>query len=155
MPHIMDFSYLVLHIWVNTSYNIQCYCFIVLSPSPDKGESGEKESELYTRAKYFVRDLFVVRYFVILKLLVCHRYKVYSVTTAIVPTLLTWWKKHVTCPSFLSLQRISKATESDPRHPHYLYPHFTTAIDTENIRRVFSSCRDIIQREHLRKYELL
>eukprot|EP00731_Ephydatia_muelleri_P025995 Em0018g95a len=76
----------------------------------DKGEVGERESELYTRAKYFVRDLFV---------------------------------------------RISKATESDPRHPHYLYPHFTTAIDTENIKRVFNSCRDIIQREHLRKYELL
>lgn len=76
----------------------------------EKGESGERESEVYTRAKYFVRDLFV---------------------------------------------RISKATESDPRHPHYLYPHFTTAIDTGNIKRVFASCRDIIQREHLRKYELL
>lgn len=38
---------------------------------------------------------------------------------------------------------------------HYCYPHFTTAVDTENIRRVFESCRDIIQRMHLVKYELL
>nr|Q9XZV5.1 RecName: Full=Guanine nucleotide-binding protein G(s) subunit alpha; AltName: Full=Adenylate cyclase-stimulating G alpha protein [Geodia cydonium]CAB43528.1 Gs protein, alpha subunit [Geodia cydonium] len=38
---------------------------------------------------------------------------------------------------------------------HFCYPHFTTAVDTENIRRVFDSCRDIIQRMHLQKYELL
>lgn len=49
-------------------------------------------------------------------------------------------------------QRIS--TESgDGRH--YCYPHFTCAVDTENIRRVFNDCRDIIQRMHLRQYELL
>lgn len=35
------------------------------------------------------------------------------------------------------------------------YPHFTCAVDTENIRRVFNDCRDIIQRMHLRQYELL
>lgn len=34
-------------------------------------------------------------------------------------------------------------------------PHFTCAVDTENIRRVFNDCRDIIQRMHLRQYELL
>ncbi|XP_035271627.1 guanine nucleotide-binding protein G(olf) subunit alpha isoform X2 [Anguilla anguilla] len=38
---------------------------------------------------------------------------------------------------------------------HYCYPHFTCAVDTENIRRVFKDCRDIIQRMHLRIYELL
>lgn len=38
---------------------------------------------------------------------------------------------------------------------HYCYPHFTTAVDTKNIERVFSDCRDIIQRIHLRQYELL
>uniref|UniRef100_A0A8C2L0B9 Guanine nucleotide-binding protein G(Olf) subunit alpha n=1 Tax=Cyprinus carpio TaxID=7962 RepID=A0A8C2L0B9_CYPCA len=38
---------------------------------------------------------------------------------------------------------------------HYCYPHFTCAVDTENIRRVFNDCRDIIQRMHLRQYELL
>ncbi|XP_014664667.1 PREDICTED: guanine nucleotide-binding protein G(s) subunit alpha-like [Priapulus caudatus] len=38
---------------------------------------------------------------------------------------------------------------------HYCYPHFTCAVDTENIRRVFNDCRDIIQRIHLRQYELL
>ncbi|MED6258150.1 hypothetical protein ATANTOWER_003590 [Ataeniobius toweri] len=43
--------------------------------------------------------------------------------------------------------RISTAS-GDGRH--YCYPHFTCAVDTENIRRVFSDCRDIIQRMHLR-----
>ncbi|CAG0878931.1 unnamed protein product [Darwinula stevensoni] len=38
---------------------------------------------------------------------------------------------------------------------HFCYPHFTCAVDTNNIRRVFSDCRDIIQRMHLRQYELL
>jgi len=38
---------------------------------------------------------------------------------------------------------------------HFCYPHFTTAVDTENIPRVFNDCRDIIQRMHLRQYELL
>lgn len=35
------------------------------------------------------------------------------------------------------------------------YPHFTCAVDTENIRRVFNDCKDIIQREHLRIFELI
>uniref|UniRef100_A0A8C9T792 G protein subunit alpha L n=1 Tax=Scleropages formosus TaxID=113540 RepID=A0A8C9T792_SCLFO len=48
--------------------------------------------------------------------------------------------------------RISTAS-GDRRH--YCYPHFTCAVDTENIRRVFNDCRDIIQRMHLRQYELL
>uniref|UniRef100_A0A8C2ZID7 Guanine nucleotide-binding protein G(s) subunit alpha n=1 Tax=Cyclopterus lumpus TaxID=8103 RepID=A0A8C2ZID7_CYCLU len=48
--------------------------------------------------------------------------------------------------------RISTAS-GDGRH--YCYPHFTCAVDTENIRRVFHDCRDIIQRMHLRQYELL
>ncbi|KAI8790037.1 guanine nucleotide-binding protein G(s) subunit alpha [Biomphalaria glabrata] len=48
--------------------------------------------------------------------------------------------------------RISTAS-GDGRH--YCYPHFTCAVDTENIRRVFDDCRDIIQRMHLRQYELL
>uniref|UniRef100_A0A8C4QCK8 Guanine nucleotide-binding protein G(S) subunit alpha n=1 Tax=Eptatretus burgeri TaxID=7764 RepID=A0A8C4QCK8_EPTBU len=48
--------------------------------------------------------------------------------------------------------RISTASD-DGRH--YCYPHFTCAVDTENIRRVFNDCRDIIQRMHLRQYELL
>ncbi|XP_078462584.1 guanine nucleotide-binding protein G(s) subunit alpha-like isoform X2 [Lampetra planeri] len=48
--------------------------------------------------------------------------------------------------------RISTASD-DGRH--YCYPHFTCAVDTENIGRVFKDCRDIIQRMHLRQYELL
>lgn len=54
--------------------------------------------------------------------------------------------------SVVCLQRISTAS-GDGRH--YCYPHFTCAVDTENIRRVFNDCRDIIQRMHLRQYELL
>ena len=49
-------------------------------------------------------------------------------------------------------QRISTASGEGR---HYCYPHFTCAVDTENIRRVFDDCRDIIQRMHLRQYELL
>ncbi|CAF0984318.1 unnamed protein product [Adineta steineri] len=48
--------------------------------------------------------------------------------------------------------RVSTATGENR---HYCYPHFTCAVDTENIRRVFNDCRDIIQRMHLRQYELL
>jgi hypothetical protein len=43
-------------------------------------------------------------------------------------------------------------SEDGSRH---VYPHFTCAVDTDNIRRVFADCRDIIQRMHLRQYELL
>lgn len=56
----------------------------------------------------------------------------------------------VQIPCFL--QRISTATGDGK---HYCYPHFTCAVDTENIRRVFNDCRDIIQRMHLKQYELL
>uniref|UniRef100_H3DB87 G protein subunit alpha L n=1 Tax=Tetraodon nigroviridis TaxID=99883 RepID=H3DB87_TETNG len=49
--------------------------------------------------------------------------------------------KRPACPP----QRISTAS-GDGRH--YCYPHFTCAVDTENIRRVFNDCRDIIQRMH-------
>ncbi|CAO2613741.1 Guanine nucleotide-binding protein G(s) subunit alpha [Lemmus lemmus] len=38
---------------------------------------------------------------------------------------------------------------------HSCYPHFTCAVDTENIRCVFKDCCDIIQRMHPRQYELL
>ena len=53
---------------------------------------------------------------------------------------------------FDCLQRISTASGDGK---HYCYPHFTCAVDTENIKRVFNDCRDIIQRMHLRQYELL
>ena len=53
--------------------------------------------------------------------------------------------------------KISSAgvTSKDNSHTHTCYPHFTCAVDTENIRRVFNDCRDIIQRIHLKQYELL
>ncbi|XP_018408791.1 PREDICTED: guanine nucleotide-binding protein G(s) subunit alpha-like [Nanorana parkeri] len=48
--------------------------------------------------------------------------------------------------------RISTASGDGRR---YCYPHFTCAVDTENIRRVFHDCRDILQRMHLRQDKLL
>ncbi|MGH0141406.1 UNVERIFIED_CONTAM: hypothetical protein FKN15_039163 [Acipenser sinensis] len=48
--------------------------------------------------------------------------------------------------------RISTAS-GDGRH--YCYPHFTCAVDTENIRRVFNNCRIIIQRKLLSQHELM
>uniref|UniRef100_A0A0X3NXE9 Guanine nucleotide-binding protein G(s) subunit alpha n=1 Tax=Schistocephalus solidus TaxID=70667 RepID=A0A0X3NXE9_SCHSO len=48
-----------------------------------------------------------------------------------------------------------KVTADSNGGRHYCYPHLTCAVDTENIRRVFNDCRDIIQRMHLRQYELL
>lgn len=60
--------------------------------------------------------------------------------------------KQILTRFYLFFQRISTAS-GDGRH--YCYPHFTCAVDTENIRRVFNDCRDIIQRMHLRQYELL
>uniref|UniRef100_A0A7E4WC98 Guanine nucleotide-binding protein G(s) subunit alpha n=1 Tax=Panagrellus redivivus TaxID=6233 RepID=A0A7E4WC98_PANRE len=35
------------------------------------------------------------------------------------------------------------------------YPHFTCAVETENIRRVFNDCRDIVIRIQLNKYKVL
>ncbi|VDP74411.1 unnamed protein product [Echinostoma caproni] len=48
-----------------------------------------------------------------------------------------------------------RVTSNNNGGRHYCYPHLTCAVDTENIRRVFNDCRDIIQRMHLRQYELL
>lgn len=62
----------------------------------------------------------------------------------------SYWKTVINFPLFE--QRISTASGDGK---HYCYPHFTCAVDTENIRRVFNDCRDIIQRMHLRQYELL
>lgn len=84
------------------------------------------ETDLFFRAKFFFRDQFLV-----------------SLATLHL-------RPRIIC--LFCLQRISMKTH-DGRH--YCYPHFTTAVDTENIRRVFESCRDIIQRMHLVKYELL
>lgn len=65
-----------------------------------------------------------------------------------------WWSGSHSIDGFFFFffQRISTATGDGK---HYCYPHFTCAVDTENIRRVFNDCRDIIQRMHLKQYELL
>jgi len=58
--------------------------------------------------------------------------------------------------NFLQIsQQVGGAGESKVHSGHHCYPHFTCAVDTENIRRVFNDCRDIIQRVHLRMYEIL
>ena len=36
-----------------------------------------------------------------------------------------------------------------------LYPHFTTAIDTDNIRNVFGDCKRIVNRINLRDFHML
>lgn len=38
---------------------------------------------------------------------------------------------------------------------HMCYPHFTTAIDTENIKKVFMDCRNIIRKIHLDRFGIL
>ena len=51
--------------------------------------------------------------------------------------------------------QMSQQGDKKKHAAHFCYPHFTCAVDTENIRRVFNDCRDIIQRVHLRMYEIL
>ncbi|XP_070561379.1 guanine nucleotide-binding protein G(s) subunit alpha-like [Ptychodera flava] len=55
------------------------------------------------------------------------------------------------------LHRFVRITQEDEKlkSMKFCYPHFTCAVDTKNIERVFNDCRDIIQREHLRNYDLL
>ncbi|XP_040583967.1 guanine nucleotide-binding protein G(s) subunit alpha [Lepeophtheirus salmonis] len=57
--------------------------------------------------------------------------------------------------NFLQISQQSSQGDSKQHSAHHCYPHFTCAVDTENIRRVFNDCRDIIQRVHLRMYEIL
>jgi len=58
--------------------------------------------------------------------------------------------------NFLQIsQHSGQGGDSKQHNAHHCYPHFTCAVDTENIRRVFNDCRDIIQRVHLRMYEIL
>lgn len=53
---------------------------------------------------------------------------------------------------FLRIVSDSKGTVHED---HDCYPHFTCAVDTRNIERIFDSCRFIIQREHLKKMGVL
>jgi len=57
--------------------------------------------------------------------------------------------------NFLQISQQPSGPDSKQHSQHHCYPHFTCAVDTENIRRVFNDCRDIIQRVHLRMYEIL
>lgn len=41
------------------------------------------------------------------------------------------------------------------RFQRYVYPHFTCAVDTENIRRVFNNCKNIVQRQYINKTQIL
>ena len=51
--------------------------------------------------------------------------------------------------------QISQQSSGGDAKQHRCYPHFTCAVDTENIRRVFKDCRDIIQRGHLQDYGIM
>lgn len=57
--------------------------------------------------------------------------------------------------NFLQISQQQCGGDAKQHSAHHCYPHFTCAVDTENIRRVFNDCRDIIQRVHLRMYEIL
>ena len=57
--------------------------------------------------------------------------------------------------NFLQISQHTGQGDNKQHNAHHCYPHFTCAVDTENIRRVFNDCRDIIQRLHLQMYELL
>jgi len=57
--------------------------------------------------------------------------------------------------NFLQISQQPSGPDCKQHSAHHCYPHFTCAVDTENIRRVFNDCRDIIQRVHLRMYEIL
>lgn len=48
-----------------------------------------------------------------------------------------------------------RTKEHSERRPRECFLHFTTAIDTENINRVFNDCRNIILRWHLENYDLM
>ena len=37
----------------------------------------------------------------------------------------------------------------------FCIPYFTCAVDTENIKRVFKACNNILQKEHLEKTGLI
>jgi hypothetical protein len=107
------------------------------------------------RAKYFIRDEFLVCF--ILAILWSIRsfqkiyfFLIYEKFIGRKKMMLELQKK--SSFSCFCLQRISTSAGDGK---HFCYPHFTTAVDTENIRRVFNDCRDIIQRMHLRQYELL
>ncbi|XP_009584192.1 PREDICTED: guanine nucleotide-binding protein G(olf) subunit alpha, partial [Fulmarus glacialis] len=110
--------------------------------TPDAGEDPK-----VTRAKFFIRDEFLVtglhKAWICVKIttMALHPLKLYPAVALVLANL-----KHV-------IRRILEGGSGDGRH--YCYPHFTCAVDTENIRRVFNDCRDIIQRMHLRQYELL
>lgn len=104
-----------------------------MDATPDPGEDPP-----VIRAKYFIRDEFLVCY-------CCQRYSFIDKMLLLLCVILMDF-------ILLGLQRISTASGEGK---HYCYPHFTCAVDTENIRRVFNDCRDIIQRMHLRQYELL
>ena len=56
---------------------------------------------------------------------------------------------------FLKISHHNGLEEMTQHKAHQCYPHFTCAVDTENIRRVFKDCRDIIQRVYLRMYEIM
>ncbi|KAM8822116.1 guanine nucleotide-binding protein G(olf) subunit alpha-like isoform 5-T7 [Synchiropus picturatus] len=77
----------------------------------------------------------------------------YTVPTDAVPD--TDEDPNVTRAKFFIRDEFLRISTASGDGKHYCYPHFTCAVDTENIRRVFNDCRDIIQRMHLRQYELL
>lgn len=59
----------------------------------------------------------------------------------------------ISVPSERMGERMS--SYAGPVSRRYLYTHFTCALDTENIRRVFEGCRRIVMRKNLVGTQLL
>ena len=59
--------------------------------------------------------------------------------------------KHFIRDCFLQI-----AQEGGTSMSHQCFPHFVSAIDTENVGKLLANCcRDIVQRIHLRMHEIL
>ncbi|KJH43314.1 g-protein alpha subunit [Dictyocaulus viviparus] len=107
------------------------------------------------RAKYFIRGEFLEDARGIVSAIESYCFKIMLGLLHLILFEIVFLQKLDGCSIYILDKmdyRISTAA-GDGRH--HCYPHFTCAVDTENIRRVFNDCRDIIQRIHLRQYELL
>ncbi|KAL3287756.1 hypothetical protein HHI36_002220 [Cryptolaemus montrouzieri] len=56
---------------------------------------------------------------------------------------------------FIKDELFQKISKDSNHEDHRCYTHFTCAVDTENIKRVFDDCRDSIQWKYLKEFDLL
>lgn len=100
--------------------------------TPEDAKRELNESTQVTKAKYYIKNEFEV---------------IFSKSSIVLFYLNDLLKMILNF-----LQKICKHTN---HADHRLYPHFTCAVDTENIKRVFDDCRDSIQWKYLKEFDLL